>query len=172
MLSIRKRGAALGLLAHTEIEERFTRTEDEMHNLLRIAMGGMVSERLLLGCASSGAAGDLAGATKTAAAMVGAYGLAGSLISVEASNSATGGDLVAKVLSDEPSRKTVESLLESARSDAESLLDANRHVVEALRDALLERDELLGEEILAIVEAARRPMTDQEPTTTGELRTH
>jgi hypothetical protein len=35
------------------------------------------------------------------------------------------------------------------------MLDENRHVVEALRDALLERDELVGEEILAVIATAR-----------------
>ena len=35
------------------------------------------------------------------------------------------------------------------------LLGANRHLVVALRDALLERHELVGHEITAVLEAAR-----------------
>ena len=151
VLSIRKRGAALGLLAHGDVEERFTQSRPELANLLRIAMGGMAAEALLLGDTSSGAAGDLAAATRTAAAMVGAYGMGDSLISVaEVGNR----DLVAKVLSDEPSRKALEALLEAARGEAEALIAERRHVVEALRDALLERDELTGPEISAIVSAS------------------
>jgi cell division protease FtsH len=34
------------------------------------------------------------------------------------------------------------------------ILGANRHLVEALRDALLERHELIGDEIIAVIEAA------------------
>jgi hypothetical protein len=37
------------------------------------------------------------------------------------------------------------------------MLDSHRHVVEALRDALLERDELLAEEILAVIDEAMHP---------------
>jgi hypothetical protein len=35
-----------------------------------------------------------------------------------------------------------------------SLLEENRDVVAALRDALLERDELVGDEILSVIERA------------------
>jgi hypothetical protein len=34
------------------------------------------------------------------------------------------------------------------------MLTENRHVVEALRDALLERHELIGDEILEVIHAA------------------
>jgi len=155
VLSIVKRGGALGLLAHTEVEERFTQVSSELENLLRIAMGGMASEDALLGATSSGVAGDLTAATRIAAAMVGSYGMAGSLISVEAT-AAPNVDLVAKVLSDEPSRARLESLLADARRDAEQLIRRHRGVVEALRDALLERGELIGEEITEVVRAAIR----------------
>jgi hypothetical protein len=41
-----------------------------------------------------------------------------------------------------------------------ALLDANGHIVEALRDALLERDELIGEEILEVARAAGPPVRE------------
>ena len=37
------------------------------------------------------------------------------------------------------------------------MLDTHRHVVAALRDALLERDELLGDDITAVIEEAMHP---------------
>ena len=37
------------------------------------------------------------------------------------------------------------------------MLDEHRHVVEALRDALLDRDELIGDEIVDVIEAAMHP---------------
>lgn len=154
VLSIVKRGGSLGLLAHVEIKERFTQSAPELENLLRIAMGGMAAEAMLLGATSSGVAGDLAAATKIAAAMVGSYGMAGSLLSVEAV--AAGGDLVARVLSDEPSRKTAERLLATARATAEALISENSKVVEALRDALLARGELVGDEITQVINEASR----------------
>jgi ATP-dependent Zn protease len=84
--------------------------------------------------------------------MVGAYGMAGSLISLEASRAP--GDLVSKVLSDEPSRQAVDAFLASAHSAAREILLAQRPVVEALRDALLERDELIGDEIAGVITQA------------------
>ena len=87
-----------------------------------------------------------------AAQMVGAFGMGGSLISLEASRGP--GDIVSKVLSDETSRRAVEGLLEAARTATSDVLKANLHVVEALRGALLERDELIGDEIITVIEGA------------------
>jgi cell division protease FtsH len=152
VLSIIKRSEALGLLAHSDAEERFTRTRSECDALLRIAMGGMVAEEIFLGEAGTGPSGDLAGATRLAAQMVGSYGMAGSLISLDASGGPA--DIVSKVLSDEACRQAVERLLESARSSAREVLGAHKRVVAALRDALLARDELVGDEITAVISKA------------------
>ena len=152
VLSIIKRSQALGLLAHSDIEERFTRTRGECEALLRIAMGGLVAEETFFGEASTGPSGDLAAATKLAAQMVGSYGMAGSLISLDAS--AGPADLVSKVLSDDACRRSVEDLLESARSSARDVIASHRLVVVALRDALLERDELVGDDITSVITAA------------------
>jgi hypothetical protein len=61
---------------------------------------------------------------------------------------------VTKALSDDASRKALEGLLQSARDGAREVLEDKTHVVEALRDALLERDELIGDEIAAVIELA------------------
>ncbi len=84
VLSIIKRSSALGLLAHSEPEERWTRTRSEIEALIRIAMGGLVAEEIFFGETSSGVSGDLLAATEAAAQMVGSFGMAGSLISLDA----------------------------------------------------------------------------------------
>jgi cell division protease FtsH len=152
VLTIVKRRESLGLLSHSDAEERWTRTRSECEALLRIAMGGKAAEELYFGESGTGPAGDLMSATRLASQMVGAYGMAGSLISLEAAQSA--GDLVTKVLSDDTCRRAVDDLLELALDDARRILDTHRHVVEALRDALLERDELLHADLVAIIEQA------------------
>ncbi len=63
VLTIIKRRDALGLLSHSEEEERFTKTKTEMRALIDIAFGGMVAEELFFGEASTGVAGDLQAAT-------------------------------------------------------------------------------------------------------------
>ena len=115
-----------------------------------------MAEELYFGETSSGVAGDLQQATTVVAQMVGSMGMAGSLVSFDAMQTG-GANLVAKVLSFDDSRQQVEDLLQAARDRVRTMLDANRHVVEALRDALLERDELLGDEILAVIAGAAAP---------------
>ena len=61
VLTIVKRRDALGLLSHSENEERFTQTKTEVRALIDIAFGGMVAEELFFGEASTGVASGSAG---------------------------------------------------------------------------------------------------------------
>ncbi|MEY2433744.1 MAG: cell division protease FtsH [Acidimicrobiaceae bacterium] len=154
VLSIIKRRGALGVLGHGDDEERFTKSRSELLSLIRIAFGGMVAEELAYGESGTGPAADLAEATKLAATMVGALGMGGSLLSLDAARGSKGEDLVAKVLDDERSREATELILAQAKADATRLLQTHRPIHSALRDALLEREELVGEEILEVIRLA------------------
>ena len=156
VLSIVKRRQALGLLAHSETEERFTQTRSELEALIDIALGGMAAEELFFGETSSGVASDLQAATNAACQMVGALGMGDSLISLAAMDAPTAGNVVAKVLSSDRDRQKVEDMLAAAKSRVRAMLEEHRHVVEALRDALLERDELVGKDILEVISGAAR----------------
>jgi ATP-dependent Zn protease len=97
--------------------------------------------------------------------MVGSLGMGPSLISYDAMAVAGAGNIAAKVLSNDAGREAVDHLLEEARDVARSLLAANVHILEALRDALLERDELVGDEILEVIRAAESEVIDlREPS--------
>jgi hypothetical protein len=50
----------------------------------------------------------------------------------------------------------VEARLDSARAEAAAILRANRHMLDALAEALLERDELIGDEIIDVLHSAQR----------------
>lgn len=147
ILTIVKRGDALGLLAHNDADEVYTRSAAELRSFVEIAMGGLVAEELFFGQTTTGPASDLAAATRTAVQMVGAAGMAGSLVSF----AAVEGDLGRAVLADPTARQQVEELLDAARDRVRWLLSHNRHLVEALRDALLERHELVGEQIVEVL---------------------
>jgi ATP-dependent Zn protease len=157
VLSIIKRQASLGLLAHTDLEERFTRSRTELEALIAIALGGLAAEELFLGDTTTGPGNDLATATEVAATMVGALGMGGSLVSFEAVAEGFGQrrNLVGKVLADGQAKARVETLLTSQRERVTAVLTENRDVVEALRDALIERDELVGDEILDVIHRAQ-----------------
>ncbi|MEX2274208.1 MAG: AAA family ATPase [Actinomycetota bacterium] len=156
VLSIIKRRQSLGLLAHGDQEERFTRSRSELESAIAIALGGLVSEELFLGESGTGPAADLSGATELAAKMVGALGMAGSLISYEAITNGplSSANLVAKVLGDGDGRQRVEDILTQQKARVAALLDENSDVVMALRDALLDEDELIGDEISSVIEKA------------------
>lgn len=164
LLSIIKRKDALGLLAHTETEERYTKRRSESLALIQIALGGMVAEELFYGESGTGPAGDLAMATNVAVEMVGSMGLGGSLISFRAVDPGIiGGNLVARVLGDEHARTAVDALLTEQKAVVTALLRDNRHLVAALRTALMEREELVTREIAEVLAAAaarQRPLVD------------
>ncbi|MBO3095500.1 AAA family ATPase [Cellulomonas dongxiuzhuiae] len=165
VLTIVKRGSALGLLAHGDCEEVYTHTHYDLRALVQIAMGGWVAEELFFGQTTTGPASDLAAATRTAAQMVGAAGMTGSLVSF----AATDRDLVSAVIADRSARAQLEEVLDGARGTVRRLLASNRDLVEALRDALLERHELVGEEITSVLEKAVTARPDGvRPVSPGE----
>jgi len=156
LLSIVKRKDALGLLAHTETEERYTKRRSETVALMQIALGGMVAEELFYGESGTGPAGDLATATNIAVEMIGSLGMGDSLISFGAvDRGIAGGNLGASVLADEKARTAVDSLLTEQKAVVTALLRDNRHLIEALRDELLEKDELVEREIVDLLDKAR-----------------
>ncbi|HEV7888673.1 MAG TPA: AAA family ATPase [Acidimicrobiales bacterium] len=160
VLSIIKRGDSLGLLSHSDLEERFTNTKSEIEARIKIALGGMVAEELFFGESGTGPSGDLMQATHAAATMVGSLGLGNTLVSLEAAHGMGGANVVSKVLSNDSYREAMEKILDDAKASVTRVLEDNRHVIEALRDALLDRDELLGEEILDVIRKAEAPNID------------
>jgi len=160
VLSIIKRREALGMLAHGDREDVYTRSRTELLNLIKISMGGQVAEDLFFDDVSTGPAGDLLYATNVAAEMVGSSGMAGSLVSYRAVQAGSFNDtnIVGRVLGDAAGRASVEKLLDDQKTAVTQLLRENRHVVEALRDALIDRSELIGEQITEVLKGARRPI--------------
>ncbi|HEX2058475.1 MAG TPA: AAA family ATPase [Actinomycetota bacterium] len=158
VLSIIKRRSALGLLAHSDAEERFTKTKSELEGTLKVALGGMAAEQLFFGESGTGPSSDLNAATTLAAQMVGSFGMGSSLVSYEAVNNGPHGspNIVAKVLSNDDTKKEVDDILRKHKDQVAYLLETNKDLVEALRDALLEREELMGDEILAVLDEAEK----------------
>jgi cell division protease FtsH len=154
VLSIIKRKDALGLLAHSDREERFLKSQSELESLVEIALGGLAAEEVFFGEISSGPSGDLMAATTLAAQMIGSLGMDGTLFSYEAVQMPSSANIVAKVASSDEGKARIEERLSAARLRARAMLAENRHVVEGLRDALLERHELIGDEILEVIHGA------------------
>ena len=169
VLTIIKRRDALGMLAHGDAADVFTRSKSEMLALIQIAMGGQAAEEIFFGDISTGPAGDLLYATNVAAQMVGAAGMTDTLISFSAVQGSALSDtnIVGRVLADADGRERVEKILQDQKSHTRALLEENRHLVIALRDALMERHELIGREITDVLDRAH---ADHERITELDLR--
>jgi cell division protease FtsH len=148
VITIQKRESALGLVHGQEVEELFTRTQKQILARMQVALAGLAAEDIWYGQTTTGPSSDLVNATANAAAYVGQFGMGKSLSSVGAmSPTMLDGDPIRAVLSDRDRKKEVDELLESSRRQVTALLREKRHVVEGIRDALLDREELIGDEI-------------------------
>jgi cell division protease FtsH len=156
ILTVIKRRDALGLLAHGDVDDVYTRSRSEMLALIQIALAGQCAEEIFFGDVSTGPGGDLLYATNVAAEMVGAAGMTDTLISYNAvqGSAFSATNIAGKVLGDAEGRARVEDLLQAQKLRIKAHLEANRHLVAALRDALMERHELIGSEITDILHAA------------------
>jgi ATP-dependent Zn protease len=149
--SILRRSAALGLVAHGDAEERHLKTPSEARDLICVALAGRAAEQLEYGEASSGISSDLAAATNIASQLVGQLGNGPGLLSLEAASMPTAANLVAKVLSDEPSRAAAEDYLTEGAERAELMVTRYRVALNEIADLLCEHDEVEGERIRAVV---------------------
>src|SRR3990170_4735394 len=121
-------------------------------------------EEVWFGQTTSGPSSDLQAATQIAAVYVGVYGMGKSLVSAAAvQDPMMGGNVVSAVLSDAERRKEVDAILNDCRRRVRALLVEKTHVVEGVRDALLEREELIGDEI----EALMADLGEREPIEVG-----
>ena len=149
VITIQKRESSLGLVSTQEIEEMFLRTQKQLLARIQVSLAGLVAEEIWYGQTTSGPSSDLVNATRNAAAYVGVYGMGRSLISAAASGANAFGDAdpIGRVLADGARRDEVDAILDDCRNRVRALLQTKRHVVDGVRDALLEREELVGDEI-------------------------
>ena len=163
MVSILKRGPSLGATLHEISEETFLETRSELHGLIKIAFGGLVAEEVLLGEPSSGASSDLVSATRLGARCVGAYGMEGSHVSLEAMRGVAG-DEAARVISDPKSRAILEELLERLYGETVATIRVHRDLVTKVVDALLVKEELTRAELASLLPDLSAEMLDLRET--------
>jgi hypothetical protein len=147
-------------------------------------LGAMAAERVFYGENSVGVGGDVASATAMAAGMVGTAAMGPQPIDVEPlegetlddarrrvlercekiglqiMNRAGGGgpfaaDPIAGVLGDPAKRSLVAQILGQAYVAAHNLALANRKAIEHIADTLVEKREIFGDELLALLEESK-----------------
>jgi ATP-dependent Zn protease len=162
------KGAAA--FAHRRPKETvITSNRDEVLASIQICLGSRAAEELFLNTQLNGVAGDLSMATSMAANYIGMYGMDGSL----ASYAPVGDPTKIPGISER-----VENLLQSQLKAVKQLLQDHSEALITVAEALIERDELVAEEIKQLIEeadarqVAKQIMSDFQPLLTSGTNGH
>ena len=121
-----------------------TRSKEEVLARMQVALASRAAEELFLDVNLNGVTGDLISATDAAASYVGLYGMDGTLTS--RANSLDVG--IPKFA------ERIEAVLQSQFKAVKRLFQEHSEAVIAVAEALIERDELLAEDIKQLIEEA------------------
>lgn len=137
-----------GYMRHADKEGKNIFTKEEVLANIRTSLGGRAAEIVYYGekdGVSTGASGDLAGATSLAQRMVCSYGMSDSFgLAVVSDRALAAGEMSREV------RHEVNKILDSEMERAIRIITENRDKMDRMVEALMEKDHLSGPEIEAI----------------------
>jgi cell division protease FtsH len=152
--TIRKRESALGLVSYQDVDERFLRTREEIEHDIMVSLAGLVAEELFFKTITTGPSSDLQAATRRAAAYVGLYGM-GDRLTVSLPDPNTP-DPVQAVLSSKAGGEKTEKLLQALKQRTAVAVRNYKAAIELVRDALVEKSEIIGDEVQALLKEATK----------------
>jgi ATP-dependent Zn protease len=171
-LSIRMRADSLGHHRTAQEQEEFIKFRSQLAADVRHGLGAIACERVFYGENSSGVSGDLAGATRRAAIMVGIVGMGGEQLPPEVAKKAVsigqnlistaelggfglleGANPLSTVMQNPLSRRTVAQILGAAYIDCWRLMYVNREAIDLAVEALIAQGELVGDEIQGLLDS-------------------
>src|SRR5215211_4681954 len=152
-ISIIPRGKALGYTLNLPDEDRYLKTREELLDYLCVLLGGRVTEQLVFGQITTGAADDLKKVHEISRSMVTQYGMGTELQSKE---------LPADDYSmSDATRRTIDEeqlyITDLAHRRATTLLAENRTLLEGFAYTLLDKEVLEREDIERLLEGYREP---------------
>jgi ATP-dependent Zn protease len=168
-VTVHQRGDVEGAaaFAHPRPKETvITSNKEEILVRIQVCLASRAAEELFLNTQLNGVAGDFQTATRLAAHYIGVYGMDGTLTSFMAFSDALGGANLALV---PKMAERVEALLQSQLRAVKQLLLEHNEALIAVAEALIERDELVTEEIKDLIEqadarsVAKRVLTNYTP---------
>jgi cell division protease FtsH len=154
-VTIIPRGPALGLAMSLPEGDRYTKRKNELLDDITVAMGGRVAEEIVFGDVTTGASGDIRGATNYARRMVCEWGMSEKMGMVEYGEHEDyvflGRDIsrqrdYSEATAQEIDRE-VRKLCDDAYARATKILTDNRDKLESIAKALLEYETLDGQQI-------------------------
>jgi cell division protease FtsH len=172
-LTIIPRGQALGMLRTRPDEDRMESTQTQLMAQLVVTMGGRAADRLIFNEITSGANSDLKQATRIARLMVTQFGMSDRIgpmtfrvgeehvfLGKEIQEARDFSEGTARIIDEE-----VQKLLREADEQAYDLLKRNRDKMERLVEALIQREELMREEIDQLLHESNGRVTEEAPKT-------
>ena len=160
-VTIQRHGRALGFAAPKPIEERYTQTNDEVLSEIQVCLASRAAEELFLNTQLTGVTSDLSHATRLAHAYLGVYGMGGSFYS-----HLVGGNMMGSL----PDKRRAEQLLDEQYTRVKTLLAVHSETVHAIAQALIQRGELLGDDIQRIIDEKERERQSQDTTLREDTR--
>jgi cell division protease FtsH len=147
-VTIVSRGNALGYAFYLPEEDRYLHTKEELVDGMVVALAGRAAEEVVFGRVTNGAANDLEKVTEIARSMVFEWGMSDTVASrtMRADNYAL--SEATKRLRDEEQAH----LTDGAYEEAVRLLRKHRASLDRIAAALLEKETLVRDELLALVE--------------------
>ncbi len=174
-VTIVPRGQAMGATQQLPERDQYLYRKEHLLDRLAVIMGGRAAERMVFNTATSGAENDLKQVTKLARKMVLDWGM-----SEIFRYTALGGQREEVFLgeqmgtqreySDETAReadRAVNDILEEAYNRAEAVLKKHKKAFDRLAELLLEKEEVLGDEILKLV--GKKPKSPKKTTEAGSI---
>ena len=156
---------AAAFLAWRQKETIITNSREDILARIQVSLASRAAEELFLNVNLNGVSGDFASATQDAAKYVGVYGMDGTLTSYLAFASAMGTN--PSIVHDFSGR--VEAILQSQFKAVKQLFQEHSEAVIAVSEALIERDELVADEIKQLIDeadarrVAKSVLTEFEP---------
>jgi cell division protease FtsH len=140
---------AAAFAAWRQTETIVTWNKEDVLARIQVSLASRAAEELFLDVNLNGVTADFAGATELATRYVGLYGMDGTLTSYLPLLSAGGGITGVPKLSER-----VEAVLQSQFQAVKRLFKEHREAVMAVAESLIERDELVAEEIKQLIDEA------------------
>ncbi len=170
-VTIVPRGQAMGATQQVPEREKYIYPREYMLNRLAVMMGGRAAEHVVAGIVTSGAADDLKQATILARRMVLEWGMGESLGQMAIAESHDNGFAAFQrpEYSEETARQVdeeIKKILREAYDRAVDVLSEHRDGLDRVAQELLEKEEVPGKEVLALV-GVTKPQVPLEEVISG-----
>jgi cell division protease FtsH len=151
-ISIIPRGKALGYTLNLPEEDRYLKTKEELLDYLVVLLGGQVTEQLVFGQVTTGAADDLRKAHEISRSMVTQYGMGTELQSKQLpADDYSMSDATRRMVDEEQ-----QYITDLAHRRATQLLSDHRVLLEGFAYALLDKEVLEREDIERLIDRYER----------------